>query len=124
MGTLGGEEAFFLEGAGGGFAVEEMSEDGLGLAVTGAGGDLAGDESEELSVTVAGEDWALEILACRIALVMRSERDRGFSVSLLTITSPTISTSSVTVCSRSLAGEGFWGLGIGSSTGVGGVDSR
>ena len=111
MGTLGGEEAFFLEGAGGGFA---------------------GDESEELSVTVAGEDWALdlmregdEILACRIDLVMRSERDRGFSVCLLTITSPTISTSSVTVCSRSLAGEGFWGLGIGSSrTGVGGVDSR
>ena len=121
MGTLGGEEAFFLEGAGGGFAVGEVSEDGLGLAVTGAGGDLAGDESEELRVTVAGE----EILACRIALEMRSERDRGLSVSLLTITSPTISTSSVTVCSRSLAGEGFWGLGIGSSTtGVGGVDSR
>ena len=114
-----------LAGAGGGLAVGEVSEDGLGLAVTGAGGDLAGDESEELSVTVAGEDWALEILACRIALVMRSERDRGFSVSLLTITSPTISTSSVTVCSRSLAGEGFWGLGMGSSRrGVGGVDSR
>ena len=84
------------------------------------GGDFAGDESEELRVTVTRE-----LLACHIALVMRSERDRGFSVCLLTITSPTISTSSsVTVCSRSLAGEGFWGLGIGSSTGVGGVDSR
>ena len=90
------------------------------LDVAGAGEDFAGEESEELRVTVTGE-----LLACRIALVMRSERDRGFSVCLLTITSPTISTSSVTVCSRSLAGEGFWGLGIGSSTTeVGGVDSR
>ena len=78
---MGGEEAFFLEGAGGGLAVGEVSEDGLGLAVTGAGGDLAGDESE-LRVTVAGEGWALdlmrdgeEILACRIALARRSERD-------------------------------------------------
>ena len=113
MGTLGGEEAFFLGG--------------LDLAVAGttgfgeARGDLAGDESEELSVTVAGE----EILVCRIALARRSERDRGFSMCLLTITSPTISTSSVTVCSRSLAGEGFWGLGMGSSRrGVGGVDRR
>ena len=81
MGTLGGEEAFFLEGAGGGFAVEEMSEDGLGLAVTGAGGDLAGDESE-LRVTGSGGDWALdlvragdEILACSSALARKSERD-------------------------------------------------
>ena len=125
MGTLGGEEAFFLGAldlAGAGECLE--------VGTTGLG--EAGDESEELSVTVAGEDGALdlvgdgeEILACRIALAMRSERDRGFSVCLLTITSPTISTSSVTVCSRSLAGEGFWGLGIGSSrTGVGGVDSR
>ena len=85
MGTLGGEEAFFLGGldlawTGGGLG--EVSEDGLGFAVMGAGGDLAGDESEELSVTVAGEDWALdlvrageEILACRIALARRSERD-------------------------------------------------
>ena len=97
------------------------------LDVAGAGedlevvGDFAGDESEELRVTTTGE-----LLACRIALEMRWERDRGSNVSLLTITSPTISTSSsVTVCSRSLAGEGFWGLGIGSSTTeVGGVDSR
>ena len=122
MGTLGGEEAFFL-------GVLDLAGAGEGLEI---GGDLAGDESEELSVTVTGEDWASglmregeEILACRIALEMRSERDWGFSVCWLTITSPTISTSSVTVCSRSLAGEGFWGLGIGSSrTGVGGVDSR
>ena len=79
---MGGEEAFFLEGAGGGLAVGEVLEDGLGLGVMGAGGDLAGDESEELRVTVAGEGWALdlmrageEILACRIALARRSERD-------------------------------------------------
>ena len=91
MGTLGGEVAFFLEGldlagTGGGLAVGttglgEVSEDGLGLTVTGAGGDLAGDESE-LRVTVAGEDWALdlvragdEILACSSAFARRSERD-------------------------------------------------
>ena len=72
MGTLGGEEAFFL-------GVLDLAGAGEGLEV---GGDLAGDESEELSVTVAGEDWALdlmregeEILACRIALARRSERD-------------------------------------------------
>ena len=91
MGTLGGEEACFLggldfAGAGGGLAVGitglgEVSEDGLGLTVTGAGGDLEGDESE-LRVTVAGEDWALdlvrageEILACCSTLARRSERD-------------------------------------------------
>ena len=80
MGTLGGEETFFLgvldlAGAGEGL---EVGTTGLGEV----GGDLAGDESEELSVTVAGEDWALdlmregeEILACRIALARRSERD-------------------------------------------------
>ena len=44
MGILGGEEAFFLEGAGGGLAVgttglaeEEVSGDGLGLARRGVG---------------------------------------------------------------------------------------
>ena len=86
MGTLGGEEAFFLggldlAGAGGGLAVGEVSEDGLGLAVAGEGGDLAGDESE-LRVTVSGEDWALdlarageEILACFSALARRSVWD-------------------------------------------------
>ncbi len=101
MGTLGGEEAFFL-------GVLDVAE---------AGGDFAGEDSEELRVIVTGE-----LLDCRMALAMMSVRDGG----LLTITSPTISTSSsVTVCSRSLAGEGFWGLGISSSTTeVGGVDSR
>ena len=49
-------------------------------------------------------------------------QDCTFRLSFLTITS---STSSVTVCNLSLAGEGFWGLGMGSSRrGVGGVDSR
>ena len=72
MGTLGGEEAFFL-----GVLDLAGAEEGLE-----AGGDLAGDESEELSVTVAGEDWGLdlvragdEILACRIAFARRSELD-------------------------------------------------
>ena len=69
MGTLGGEEAFFLVGlelaVAGGVLVAGTT--GLGEAR----GDLAGDESEELSVTVAGE----EILACRITLARRSERD-------------------------------------------------
>ena len=91
MGTLGGEEACFLggldfAGAGGGLALGitglgEVSEDGLGLGRTGAGGDLEGDESE-LRVTVAGEDWALDLvrageenLACSSALARRSERD-------------------------------------------------
>ncbi len=81
MGTLGGEEAFFLAGARGGLVVGEVSEDGLGLAMTAAGGDLAGDESE-LRVTVAGEDWALDLmrdgevsLACSSACARRSERD-------------------------------------------------
>ena len=80
MGTLGGEEALFLgvldlAGAGEGL---EVGTTGLGEA----GGVLAGDESEELSVTVAGEDWGLdlvragdEILACRIAFARRSELD-------------------------------------------------
>ena len=85
MGTLGGEEAFFLgvldlAGAGGRFG--EVSEDGLGLAMVGEGGDLVGDELE-LRVTVEGEDWAFldlmragdEILACSSALARRSERD-------------------------------------------------
>ena len=91
MGTLGGEEAFVLggldlAGTGGGLAVGttglgEVSEDGLGLAMAGAGGDLTGDESE-LRVTGTGEDWALdlvragdEILACSSAFARRSERD-------------------------------------------------
>ena len=108
----------------------EVSEDGLGLAMTGAGGDSAGDELE-LRVTVAGEDWALDLaragevsLACSSASARRSDRDWTFRLSFFTITSFTTSTS-VIVCSRSLAGEGFWGLGMGSSrTGVGGVDSR
>ena len=79
MGTLGGEEAFFLggldlAGAGGGL---EVGTTGLGEA----GGDLVGDESE-LRVTVAGEDWALDLmragdesLACSSALARRSVRD-------------------------------------------------
>ena len=66
MGVLGGEVAFFLggldfAGAGGGLAVgttglaeEEVSGDGLGLAMAGAEGGLAGDGSE-LRVTVAGK---------------------------------------------------------------------
>ena len=89
MGTLGGEVAFFLEGldlagAGGGLAVGitglgEVSEDGLGLATTGAGGDLAGDESE-LRVRGAMGTLGLmrdgeEILAYSSALARRSEQD-------------------------------------------------
>ena len=124
MGTLGGEVAFFLEGldlagAGGGLAVGttglgEVSEDGLGLAMTGAGGDWAVDLARAGEVS----------LACSSASARRSDRDWTFRLSFFTITSFTTSTS-VIVCSRSLAGEGFWGLGMGSlRRGVGGVDSQ
>ena len=99
--------AFFLggldfAGAGGGLAVGEVSGDGLGLAI-------------------AGE----EILACSSACARRSERDWTFCLSFFTVTSFITTASSVIVCNHSLAGEGFWGLGMGSSRrGVGGVDRR
>ena len=53
---MGGEEAFFL---------------GV-LDVAGAGGDFAGEDSEELRVIVTGE-----LLDCRMALAMMSVRDGG-----------------------------------------------
>ena len=93
MGTLDGEEAVFLggldfAGAGGGLAVgttglaeEEVSGDGLGLAMAGAGGGLAGDGSD-LGMTGTGEGWGLDLamagevsLACSSACARRSERD-------------------------------------------------
>ena len=102
MGTLGVGVDFFLGGV------------DLGLAVVGEGSAVAGEALAGGGLAVAGassllsSDLAAEvILACSSACSRRSERDCTFRLSFLAVTTLTTSLSSVTACSRTLAGDGL-----------------